>query len=64
MAKQWTLSYFVANRFGSMCEQTRRYGADLPRLEVERKVENFLKQRRARGEPVYPGYDLQLERVA
>lgn len=64
MARQWTVSYYIATRFGSMQERTRAYSSDLSRLEVERKITNFLDQEKRKGTAVYPQYDVQLEVVA
>lgn len=64
MARMWIATYYIANKWGSMQEQTRTYGASLTEREVRAKVDKMLAQKRASGLPVYPSYDLQQELVA
>lgn len=64
MPRAWIATYYVANKWGSMQERTRMYGASLTEKEVRTKVDNYLRQQQVRGIPVYPQYDLQQELVA
>ncbi len=64
MARAWVLTYYVANKWGSMQERTRMYGADLTEREVRMKIDKHLAAQKMRGQPVYPQYDLAKELVA
>lgn len=62
--REWRCTFFVATRFNSMQERTRRYGPSLSRQEVERKVASHIRQLTTKGVAVYPGYDIKQELVA
>lgn len=64
MAKAWVVTYYIANKWGSMQERTHMYGASLTEPEVRSKVDKMLTQQKMRGIPVYPQYDLQQELMA
>lgn len=64
MPRAWIATYYVANKWGSMQERTRMYGASLTEQEVRVKVDKHLAAQKMRGLPVYPQYDLEKELVA
>jgi len=60
----WIATYYVSNRFGQMKEADKKFDARLPISEVRIKMQKMLASLAAKGQPVYPDFDLRLEKVA
>lgn len=60
----WVATYYLTNRFGQMKEADRKFDARLPVSEVRVKMQKMLASLATKGQPVYPNFDLRLEKVA
>ncbi len=58
----FTATYYVANRFGSMCEKQRQFGGNLEARQVRVIMDKFLQGQKAKGVAVYPQFDLTREK--
>lgn len=59
MLTQWTATFYIANRFGSMQEKQRSFPGTLSRQEVSLKMDSHLNLLRIAGQACYPGFDLE-----
>ncbi len=64
MAAKWIATYYITNKFGQMKEADKPFDARLPREEVSVRMKKMLASLAAKGQPVYPDFDLRMENVA
>jgi len=60
----WIATYYLTNRFGQMKEADKKFDARLPVEEVRIRMGKMLASLAAKGQPVYPNFDLRMEQVA
>lgn len=64
MAQVVVATYFENNRFGSMIERERVFGGEITIPQARTIVEKWVLRQREAGKPLYPGFDVVLERRA
>ncbi len=59
--KQYVMSYYLANRWGSMVEQQKVVRKVESIHEARMTAERMIDRMKSKGMPVYPQYDLREE---
>ena len=62
--KIWQVTYYEANRFGSMQEKAKVFPSHLTVWEVRNLMDKWLVSQQAKGRPLFPQYDVVEENVA
>lgn len=62
--KIWQVTYYEANRFGSMQEKAKAFPSSLTVWEVRNLMDKWMESQRSRGRPLFPQYDVVEENVA
>ena len=60
----WVATYYVATRFGSMCEKRRTFGGHLPQRDVHTIMDKWVERQRYAGVPIHTQFDLNREGAA
>lgn len=55
------VTYFVTNKWGSMQERERIFPLNMPAATVQARMRGFITSLQAKGQQVYPSYDVQKE---
>jgi len=59
MSMQWRVTYYVANRFGSMQEKSRHFPGTLTVAEASARFNQHAASLRTAGLAIYPGFDIE-----
>lgn len=62
--KAWLVTYYEANRFGSMQEKAKTFPAHMTSWEVRKVMDGWIEGQQRRGRPVFPQYDVVEEEIA
>lgn len=62
--KVWLVTYYEANRFGSMQEKAKTFPAHMTSWEVKSVMDKWVARQQDRGRQVFPQYDVVEEEVA
>jgi len=56
--KFWEVTYYEANKYGSMQEKTKSFPGFLSSWEVRATMDKWLVTQQQKGRPVHPQYDI------
>ena len=62
--KVWQVTYYQANRWGSMQEYGKRFPSTMTIWEVRSKMDRWVSDQQSKGKPIFPQYDVAEENVA